>query len=1207
MKKTKKTKLTAALLLAFAAMPLDALAADFVESGDYIETQTISVNDNPFMEINYITDKSSIGDLVGQKPLWSIKYRDGDAISLIDAIKAGAQYWADMLGPYAKNKTPWQVFVTTDYQQNATAGSASLIVDAKGENAYQNGECYVADQIQSGRELNTLTPDIVKNGEVTQAGNYGFGNVTIGKFMGTDFKNKSLYGWYVDTDAALPTNESANDFIGTVRHEFGHALGISVATQYIDDEGNPVEGKDKETDAFGNVLAVIHPDITDSKSWTLHMYDQNGNPAKAGQRITTTEAFEALKEDNPNIKASDYFIVDKDITSDGKGFAYFVGDNVTKVLDGAKFFGRSGLPINGWERGEFEGSHLNTSGMMSHRPYSNYTNFMEAELAVMQDLGYTLDRKAYFGYSVYGNDGTINNTNGYSARNSDGTAYTNEYSLVPLGVGLHVYGSRNNITQAANVLTNGVGAVGVRVDGSENTINIAKDTKIHANGARGNGLMVSYGRNQVINQEGEVTATGENGVGARFDFGSSSNGAIDEYRGSYIRYKRSVDTDGEISSGENQNLFGMDAEAYNSDVNELNGPLVKEYNISGKLAGGSSGDDANAIYIAQNAFVKDINVNEGAEISGNITNSWKDFPGKGYVLPDSVGSSLKIQYGDGKTAENGYNFDSYIPDLTTNLNFNTNTSYKGNIFGPTNTKVNVNNMLIYGGEADVVNVTVAKDGAVFGGTYSVNDMSQKVASGFSDATTGQFINHGTIGANSKDSNLVIKNGTLVSDVTTKAKFVSDGTIIAVGGGSKGNIEVTGSADVTGSAVSAVNFIPGESKDVVTATDGVTGELAKTKDSSSGMMDVTSEVTSNALTVTATEANNLGDTTSEQESAYNAVNSMRQSLQASGDTESLDEMRTLYNLSADAAKSALSDIGSSNSADMAALTQQSDVANEIVGERMATAFNESVKTDNDIWVKFTKHWGEVRSGANYNSSAISGGYDKAVGRDWRFGGFIGYNATNLGMKNGGGNVYDTRVGVYGLYKRNAREGFIYADCGWLRNKVRKSIGILGLNSDTKYAGHIVELGGEYKQDIHNNKKMWRVAPYVNLQLSHLTQGGYTEEGLGIYSQNVKNLKNTYFAGQLGLELKRALKQGNYGMRLGVKHAFSGADPDLSYSFVGDSSTTNTIKGNQDKTHFILRLFGDLGLGGNWNLAGNARLQKGSHDRDIAASLTLKKSW
>ena len=71
------------------------------------------------------------------------------------------------------------------------------------------------------------------------------------------------------------------------------------------------------------------------------------------------------------------------------------------------------------------------------------------------------------------------------------------------------------------------------------------------------------------------------------------------------------------------------------------------------------------------------------------------------------------------------------------------------------------------------------------------------------------------------------------------------------------------------------------------------------------------------------------------------------------------MRTLYNLSADAAKSALSDIGSSNSADMAALTQQSDVANQIVGERMATAFNESVKTDNDIWVKFTKHWGSEK--------------------------------------------------------------------------------------------------------------------------------------------------------------------------------------------------------------------------------------------------------
>ena len=59
---------------------------------------------------------------------------------------------------------------------------------------------------------------------------------------------------------------------------------------------------------------------------------------------------------------------------------------MTDALEGAAFFGVNGVPVNGWEHDSFEGSHLQTTGMMSHRAYSNYTSFMEVELAVMQDL-----------------------------------------------------------------------------------------------------------------------------------------------------------------------------------------------------------------------------------------------------------------------------------------------------------------------------------------------------------------------------------------------------------------------------------------------------------------------------------------------------------------------------------------------------------------------------------------------------------------------------------------------------------------------------------------------------------------------------------------------------------------------------------------------------------------------------------------------------
>ena len=115
---------------------------------------------------------------------------------------------------------------------------------------------------------------------------------------------------------------------------------------------------------------------------------------------------------------------------------------------------------------------------------------MEVELAVMQDMGYDIDREAYFGHSVYGDDKTITNTQGFFARNEAGTAYIEgKPGTVPLGIGLHIYGSRNTVTQAADILTNGTGATGIRVDGMQNKVMIPAATNIHADGLRGNGVL----------------------------------------------------------------------------------------------------------------------------------------------------------------------------------------------------------------------------------------------------------------------------------------------------------------------------------------------------------------------------------------------------------------------------------------------------------------------------------------------------------------------------------------------------------------------------------------------------------------------------------------------------------------------------------------------------------------------------------------------
>ena len=77
--------------------------------------------------------------------------------------------------------------------------------------------------------------------------------------------------------------------------------------------------------------------------------------------------------------------------------------------------------------------------------------------------------------------------------------------------------------------------------------------------------------------------------------------------------------------------------------------------------------------------------------------------------------------------------------------------------------------------------------------------------------------------------------------------------------------------------------------------------------------------------------------------------------------------------------------------------------------------------------------------------------------------------------------------------------------------------------------------------------------------------------------------------------------------GVKHAFAGADPELSFRYEGNDGRAYTLRNSQDKTHFILSLSGETEFAKGWFLNGEAQLQKGAHDKDISAYLQFKRVW
>ncbi|MBR2773375.1 MAG: autotransporter outer membrane beta-barrel domain-containing protein [Selenomonadaceae bacterium] len=1132
------------------------------------------------------------------------------AYNLTPNMKAGLNkafyWWAEILAPGAFVNQPAQYFVGNYTIPNAGAISISKLHGAETKNPNLFTEIF-----QNGRVVDRFAnaTDYMNKKALGSIAQEAYGLIHIGQNLGIN-EGDGEYGWINTYYYAFPIAQAmkSEDITPVMFHEIGHSLGLSA-----DRRDNPYN-----LSFDGYEVFILGDGADNPNDYTSHLRDQFGRAPHSGVLILTQDIFnDATFRNNyraatgKELTVDDAFIFDNlngATGRNGRVGTYFVGDNVLEVLDG-KTFTRfdgvqvSGIPINLWEGTprfpEISHSELARS-LMSHQRYRSYNSFLEAELALLQDIGYNIDRKNFYGRSIYNDGLTLTNEQGFSARANG--QYVDGYNSSTMGVGLHVFGSNNIVTQRGNIWTNGYGATGIRVDGINDTIIVPQGTEIHSDGSLGTGVMVAYGKNNNVVINGTVTANGEDANAVHFEFGANAMGGTFEYRGSYLRYTRNInDWDGKLIGAQNRGLteFTESNDDYsitdlvNGDLNAPMGSLT----VNGKL----ESKNGRAIYIAEESFVDRIDINKGAQINGDIESVWKQFDWEDYGISDTFQTVTyqKAQYDnlgnimdfETKTGEieplyiqyNGgnYVYTKYIPDLVTQLNFNAQDGaifYNGNINGFDNMKMNVTSgTLNFGGAANVVNVNVFNGANLFGGTYTVNDMTARMADGFSDWTTGKFINHGKIGA-----------------MTINGDLLSDGILQGINGYSNGNIIVNGSAYVDGSTAQAVNMLPGETTSILAATN-VTGNLrnATTATPVSGMLSNTGAIVGNTIQTTAHAANNLGEMNSTQAESYDAANEMNTML--IGDARR-EQLRPLYNLDAATTKVALEQIGTSNATKMMSYAQQRTLASRLIADRLSAK-----DFSDDVWIKFSKNWGKLYGGDKFHGQAISGGWDKQFSDKWRGGIFISYDATTLDN----GNIYDTRGGLYGGFKSGADSAFIYVDGGQVRNKLHRSINPLGLGTSAKYHGKIFELGGEYKRDLTPDRS-YHLSPFIGLQMSHLKQNGYSEHGAGIYNQHVRGKNNTYFAGQLGLEYRKDFERGNLAARIGIRHAFSGAEPELSFSYEG-LKNSYTLRNRQDKTHFILSLSGENEFAKDWTFGGELYLQKGSHDRDLSASLFLRKVW
>lgn len=470
-------------------------------------------------------------------------------------ILQGLTYWAQMLKPVA-GQSPVIINIGTIDDENASANSPPV----------ESGPGLAVTALQAMFQNIPVKSDDLEYG--------AHGVINIGKM---NFDN-STGPW-----RSIPNGKDKLNLPAIVVHELTHALGMT--TLIIDDNKIPI-------------LFPAEPKMNNIAlyGWMAGLRDDNDKAAQIGQTIWCSDC------ENP--EAENVFDLRKDQ-------GYFAGKNVTDVMAGAL----KGIPVkimsdDGTVDTDFMSHSELKNSLLSHQSYRNYMAPMEAELAMLQDLGYNLDRRDYYGSSIYGNGQNIQNNNGYFKRNKAGTAYlSGEFNTATLGTGLHIYGSNNTVYQNADLLTSGEAGVGVRIDGGENTLVIPQKTNVIANGTNGYGLLVAYGKGHRIIQQGTV----EGDSGAVFDFGTNIMGAESGLKGSYIDTTAS------------------------SVPDELQGAAVESYDISGHLKGKQA-----AIFASWNSWVKQINILSGALISGDIISNYtqKDEDGNVRITQISFGKAM---------------------------------------------------------------------------------------------------------------------------------------------------------------------------------------------------------------------------------------------------------------------------------------------------------------------------------------------------------------------------------------------------------------------------------------------------------------------------------------------------------------------------------------------------------------------------------------
>ena len=156
---TKQIYALTAAVLSSLAMPLTCGATE--TEAPYLATEYSKYDGKTFAEIRFMAEGEGLGNSDNSLVTKATYSLDKD---LISATVAGTDYWTNIIAPEAEYTSPWQIFITTDNGQNASAASYSINSDEKepASKSYKYDFFYLREQLTNKADIKPLTYEDAK-------------------------------------------------------------------------------------------------------------------------------------------------------------------------------------------------------------------------------------------------------------------------------------------------------------------------------------------------------------------------------------------------------------------------------------------------------------------------------------------------------------------------------------------------------------------------------------------------------------------------------------------------------------------------------------------------------------------------------------------------------------------------------------------------------------------------------------------------------------------------------------------------------------------------------------------------------------------------------------------------------------------------------------------------------------------------------------